>query len=183
MPRAQTINLRFSQIALASWLVGLSLLPSGQAQSPSLDQLSNGNHQMCSQPVSQDWQQGAGVCFVFTKQGDRIDGYYGYPHSDTFVCLRGTSRGTQLTGQGYLVLWEGDRWEPLPNEPLTWDQEQRLQLAQSQLVRRSNKPSTEAWILFQKAALNVQSFYRYRSPQMTSPKQLCDWSFAGSQAQ
>lgn len=181
MPRVPEIHLRSARIALAAWLVG-SLLPSGQAQSPSLAHLGNGNYQMCSQPASPGWQQGAGVCLVFTKQRDRIDGYYGYPHSDTFVCFRGTANGNQLAGQAYLVLWEGEPWEPSPKEPLMWDQEQRLQLAQSRLIRRSTPQSPDAWVLFQKADLNVQSFSLYPSSQMTPPQQLCDWSFAASQA-
>lgn len=168
-------------VALAPWMIGAIPLNSVAVQLPTLANLSDGNYQMCSQPPPQDWQQGAGVCLVFTKQGDRIEGYYGYPHSDAFVCLRGTSRGSQVSGQGYVVLWEGVTWKK-PTEPLTWDKEQRLRLEQAQLVRSSAKSESEIErVLFQKATLDVRSFYLYRSPQMTSPKQLCDWSFSHAQ--
>ncbi|NJR48365.1 MAG: hypothetical protein HC780_01230 [Leptolyngbyaceae cyanobacterium CSU_1_3] len=137
--------------------------------------MSNGNHQICSQPPPRDWQQGAGVCLVFRKQNNRIEGYYGYPHSDAFVCLRGVINGTQIVGQGYLVSWEGSRWDTFPNKPFFWDGEKQLQLAQGKRIR--SHPPSQDWILFQKATLNFQSFYLYQKPQMTSPKQLCDWRF------
>ncbi|MCU0548591.1 MAG: hypothetical protein MUC48_04515 [Leptolyngbya sp. Prado105] len=164
-------------VALSSWMGGMISIHAMPPQFPVLANLSDGNYQMCSQPPPQSWQQGAGVCLVFTKQGDRIEGYYGYPHSDAFVCLRGTSRATQVSGQGYLVLWEGAPWEK-PTQPLIWDKEQRLRLEQAKLVRSSAKSQSEIErILFQKATLDVRSFYLYNSPKMTSPKQLCNWNF------
>ncbi|WP_256973546.1 hypothetical protein [Nostoc sp. T09] len=42
--------------------------------------LADKNYQFCTQSDPQDWRDGAGVCFAFAKIGNRVDGYYGYPH-------------------------------------------------------------------------------------------------------
>lgn len=180
-------RLRLALIVGMPLIVGLSTIYSHQAQSNPLSRLGNGRYQMCSQPPPKDWQQGAGVCLVFRKQNDssrvgqganRIEGYYGYPHSDAFVCLRGAINRTQLTGQGYLVSWEGSPWSNSSTKPFFWDREQHLLLEQGKQIRSQPQSRSEMdQILFQKATLNLRSFYLYQDSQMISPEQLCDWSF------
>lgn len=169
-------------IPFLSCIAGFFLIPAMQAQRPTLAGLSDGNHQICTQPPPKNWQQGEGVCLVFRKQNQQIEGYYGYPHSDAFVCLRGRlNDDRQIVGQGYLVSWEGSQWGTPPNKAFFWDEEQQLQLAQGKVIRNERDRHSESpWILFQKATLTFQSFYLYPKPQMTSPQQLCNWGFARS---
>ncbi|MGG6267495.1 hypothetical protein ACQ4M3_23330 [Leptolyngbya sp. AN03gr2] len=120
-------------------IFGLSLLQSVRAQSPTLAGLANGDYQICNQSPPKDRKQGAGGCLVFHKQNDQIEGYYGYPHSDAFVCLRGTLKGTQIVGQGYLVSWQGSQWRIPSRTAFFWDQEHQLQLAQGKVIQ--NQPN------------------------------------------
>ncbi|MGG6284662.1 hypothetical protein ACQ4M3_24025 [Leptolyngbya sp. AN03gr2] len=166
-------------IALVPCVTEVVIVSAMQAQPPTLATLSDGNYQICTQPPPKDWQQGEGVCLVFRKQNQQIEGYYGYPHSDGFVCLRGLLNDGQIIGQAYLVSWEGSQWRNPPNKAFFWDEEQQLQLAQGKVIEQ-NRQAESHRILFQKATLNFQSFYLYPKPQMTSSQQLCDWSFARS---
>lgn len=169
---------RFVKLALTSapWLLEFFLLPV-LAQTPAIAELSDGTYQLCSQPAPENWQQGTGVCLVGIKQNDSFDGYYGYPHSDAFVCLRGMISGSELTGQGYLISWESHRWEILPVQPFFWDTEERLQLDQGRLVQSSSESASVDLAMFEKATLDFHAFYLYHEPQMTPAQQLCDWNF------
>ena len=110
-----------------------------------------------------------------------MDGYYGYPHSDSFICLKGSVSkdelgSEQVTGQGMALTWGRHTWPPLPPEPFTWDEEGRLLLAQGEIVHTEGSGDDQTtWIVFQDANLNVQGFYPYEEPRMTSPSRLCDW--------
>ncbi len=79
-------NQVFRKLISLAVLCGAILTNASVAQSqfaqPSIAKLANGNYQFCSQPKPNDWRDGAGVCLNFVKVGDRIGGYYGYPHSD-----------------------------------------------------------------------------------------------------
>ena len=167
---------------LAPWLVESLLIPA-LAQTPAIAELSNGTYQLCSQPApkagrqGEAWQQGAGVCLMGIKQNNSFDGYYGYPHSDAFVCLRGVINGVEFTGQGYLISWESHRWQVLPVQPFFWDEEERLQLGQGRLIHSDTTSQPVDLVMFQSATLDFQSFYLYHEPQMTPPQQLCDWNF------
>lgn len=169
-------------VALLSCIAVFSMLQMSQARSPTLAQLRDGDYQICTQPPPKGWQQGEGVCFVFRKQNQQIEGYYGYPHSDAFVCLRGQlNLDRRIVGQGYLVSWEGSQWGTPEKKAFFWDEEQQLQLAQGRVVRHEQDGQSEAhWILFQQATLNFQSFYLYPKPEMTAPQQLCNWNFERS---
>lgn len=48
----------------------------GSQTQPAIATLVNGNYQFCTEPPPNDWRTGAGVCFNFTKTGDRASGYY-----------------------------------------------------------------------------------------------------------
>lgn len=179
-------NLTLKAVCLLSVTLGglLTMAPAYSrsavpANRVNLATLANGNYQICSQPKPTDWKQGAGVCLVFAKNGDRIAGYYGYPHSDGLICLRGTVQNNNaIAGQALLLNWAGDRWENLPNKPFHWDTEKRLTLDQGQVDHRvETRVETTEWILFRKATLNVAQFYQYAQPLMTSPKQVCDWNY------
>lgn len=39
------------------------------------------------------------------KIGDRIDGYYGYPHSEHFICIRGKVDSNLITGEALEISW------------------------------------------------------------------------------
>ena len=140
----------------------------------------DGVYQLCSEPDPQDWQDGAGVCLNIVKQDNIIDGYYGYPHSDSFICLRGAvskdEEGERVIGQGMVITWGGRTWSTIPQEPFAWDDEGRLSLAQGEVVQTEGSGDYQTtWIVFQDANLNVQGFYPYEESRMTSPSQLCDW--------
>ena len=166
---------RILNLMLAVTLLLVETAVRAVAQAPTAT-LSNGTYQLCSQPPPQNWQQGAGVCLVARKQNDRIDGYYGYPHSDAFVCLRGILQGTEVTGTGYFISWQGNHRDTVPSQPFFWDEEERLQLDQAQVIQSDAQPPI-AWVMFQKATLDLTSFQLYREAQMTPPQQLCDWNF------
>ncbi|HEY9659851.1 MAG TPA: hypothetical protein V6C65_15450, partial [Allocoleopsis sp.] len=138
--------------------------------------LADGSYQVCSVPDPQDWQNGAGVCLVFNKQGDRVEGYYGYPHSDRFICLRGNVEANQITGEALTLSWAGNVWEGIPDTPFTWDDEGHLTLSQGNIVRSSGGADDRTdWILFRNAQLEVNHFYPYSPPRMVAPTQLCRW--------
>jgi len=138
--------------------------------------LANGNYQFCSQPQPQDWRNGAGVCFNFVKTGDRVDGYYGYPHTDELICVRGRVKGSLVTGEALAMSWGGSQWISIPNTEFNWDQEGRLSLQDGKVMRTAmDRGGKTEWILFNGAKLNTEGFYQYQQPLMTSPTQLCEW--------
>ncbi len=177
-------------IGLISWLLfanaatlAISLEKEGKADiSPmaktSLANLPDGAYQLCTEPLPQDWRDGAGVCFNYVKKGTTIDGYYGYPHSDGFVCLRGNLSKDWLYGEGMIIPWgEGTRLQ-IPKKEFTWDKEGRLSLSQGDLAHSNGIGENRVdWIIFKQASLNTQGLYLYPNPRMKSPTQLCDWSF------
>lgn len=135
---------------------------------------SNGDYQLCSKPAPDDWQDGAGVCFRFQKLGQQVKGYYGYPHTDNFVCLKGSTQGNQVAGEAFAVSWEGAEWQDLPSGQFQWDAEGHLILSQAEMVP-GDKTSKE-WtskVLFHSAQLDLQGFYRYQSLRMKHPTELC----------
>ncbi|WP_103667112.1 hypothetical protein [Pseudanabaena sp. BC1403] len=138
--------------------------------------LANGNYQFCSQPKPQDWRNGAGVCFNFVKTGDRVDGYYGYPHSDDFICVRGLTNSSLVTGEALAISWGGRQWISIPKPEFKWDEEGHLSLKDGKFIRTAtDRGGRTEWILFSQAKLNVEGFYQYQQPLMTSPSKLCDW--------
>ena len=141
--------------------------------------LSDGTYQFCSEPDPQDWRDGAGVCLNFAKQGTIVDGYFGYPHSDRFVCLKGRVSEDWLYGEGLIISWAGRAWSEVPQETFTWDPEGRLHLSQGVVAHSEEAQDSKVdWIVFQQASLNMQGLYRYPDSRMTSPTQLCDWHSA-----
>jgi hypothetical protein len=138
--------------------------------------LSDGQYQFCSEPKPNDWRTGAGVCFNFAKVGNRVDGYYGYPHSDAFVCVRGTVAGNAMTGEALEISWGGSQRTKIPPSAFHWDAEKRLTLSQGRIVRTvENAVDRTDWIIYRRASLNVDGFYQYEAPIMTPPTKLCDW--------
>jgi hypothetical protein len=144
--------------------------------------LSDGTYQFCSQPDPADWRDGAGVCFNFNKVGDYVEGYYGYPHSDDFICVRGSVDGSLITGEALAVVWAGSSWEHTPDTAFTWDAEGHLTLDQGDFLQTTSDetPGDESgqtnWVLFHSSLLNVDGFYQYSLPRMVAPSILCDWS-------
>ncbi|ESA37677.1 hypothetical protein N836_35480 [Leptolyngbya sp. Heron Island J] len=167
-----------------SWLLGLALLSPIAAESQVstmetlLAPLDDGGYQLCTEPAPQDWHDGSGACLNILKQGTTLEGYYGYPHSGSFICLRGQLSENWLEGQGLVISWAGNAWQDIPQETFIWDHpEERLSLSQGKLVRSEGVAEEQVrWIIFQTARLNMQSMYLYDRPRMTSPMQLCDWS-------
>jgi hypothetical protein len=121
-------------VAIAAFLVGITInsdlqgrtIPSLQSQNnsiagqlavtpnkitaqiqPRIATLADGNYQFCSQPAPHDWQDGAGVCFVFQKFDRQVEGYYGYPHLDNFICVRGRVEDNRITGEALEISWAG----------------------------------------------------------------------------
>lgn len=138
--------------------------------------LPDGIYQFCTVPDPQDWRDGAGACLNFVKQGTTVDGYYGYPHSDRFVCLRGQISEDWLQGEGLVISWAGHAWSDIPQAEFSWDEEGRLYLSQGELVHSEKLDEGQiSWIIFQQARLNMQGLYPYPESRMTSPTQLCNW--------
>lgn len=136
----------------------------------------DGHHQICSKPDPMDWRDGAGVCFNFIKTGRQIEGYYGYPHSDRFVCLRGTIDQNLWQGEGLTFSWSGESWSKSLPSDFRWDTEKRLRLRDGRIVRSTGQGSERIeWIRFRRASLDIKNFYRYRSPRMTAIADLCHW--------
>ncbi|KYC43559.1 hypothetical protein WA1_10900 [Scytonema hofmannii PCC 7110] len=139
--------------------------------------LANGKYQFCSQPDPKDWQDGAGVCFNFSKAGDRVSGYYGYPHSDRFVCIRGKVNDSFIKGEALEILWAVNPESNISKSKIEWDSEHRLTLGKGNIIRTEEGiDGTLSWVFFPKASLNVSRFYRYSAPRMTPPSQLCLWN-------
>ncbi|WP_404786242.1 hypothetical protein [Altericista sp. CCNU0014] len=138
--------------------------------------LSNGDYQYCSKPDPIDGRDEDGVCFILKKTDKTIAGYYGYPNSDNYICIRGTADANQIQGEGLALSWPGAYWAKIPNVEFTWDAEGHLKLSKGEIIRSANEGTERLdWVRFHKAMLNIRNFYRYRSPRMTSPSQLCDW--------
>jgi hypothetical protein len=166
-------------------LVERDSIVSGSLSSPSVKQnanaqsiatLANGNYQFCTKPPPNDWRSGAGVCFNFIKIGDRASGYYGYPYTDDFICVRGTIKSNLVTGEALMVSWLGREWTSIPKTAFKWDEEGHLQLKDSKIIRTSiDKNGRTDWILFGSAKLDTQGFYRSTKSLLTSPSRLCDW--------
>ncbi len=173
-------------IALVGWLLfpNAAALSLKKEQNTSMDagtslaNLPDGAYQLCTEPDPKDWRDGAGVCLNGVKKGTTIDGYYGYPHSDGFVCLRGNLSKDWLHGKGMVIYWgEGTR-PKIPQKEYTWDKEGRLRLTQGDLVHSDGTGEHPIdWIIFKQTSLDVRKLYLYPNPRMKSPTQLCEWSF------
>jgi hypothetical protein len=171
----------------------LAILPNKLAAQiqPRVATLADGNYQFCSQPDPRNWQDGAGVCFVFQKFDRQVDGYYGYPHSDNFICVKGQVEDNAIGGEALQISWAGYEWTDIPQSAFQWDWEGRLTLSRGNIVRTINNVEGNNvegnnvegnnvegridWILFRQAVLNLNGFYQYSSPRMTPPPQLCEW--------
>lgn len=175
------LNKKFQQlisliVLCFSMLTNVSLV---QSQSPqiAIAKLANGSYQFCSEPKPNDWRDGAGVCLNFIKVGDRIDGYYGYSHSDIFICIRGNSLEDMIVGKALGLFGSDMESSKIPQNKVQWDIEHRLALRQGKIIRRIFDRNDHAnWVLFQAASLNVKGLYQYQTPQMTPASKLCDWS-------
>lgn len=148
---------------------------SSQTIEAMLASLPDGAYQFCTEPAPSDWTDGAGACLNFLKQGTFIDGYYGYPHSESFVCLHGQVSENWLHGDGFVIAWAGHPWTDIPQSQFMWDKEDRLSLSEGALARSEGDMS---WITFQQADLDMQALYQYSAPRMNAPDQLCEWSLS-----
>jgi len=144
----------------------------------SLSELPDGSYQLCTEPDPGDWTDGAGTCLNIVKQGQYASGYYGYPHSSRFICLRGEILETSLIGEALFAAWSAHHWSNPPQEEFSWDAENRLMLANGMLIAavETDRADPIEWVTFQQARLDTQDLYLYPSPRTTEPSQLCDWS-------
>jgi hypothetical protein len=114
--------------------------------------------------------------FNFVKIGDRVSGYYGYPYTDDFICVRGKVKGNLVTGEALMMSWLGREWTSIPKTAFKWDEEGHLLLKDGKIIRTTiDKSGRTDWILFGSAKLDTQGFYRSTKSLLTSPSQLCDW--------
>lgn len=168
-----------------SILAERGLRVSGSPSSPPVKQngntqaiatLTNGSYQFCTEPPPSDWRSGAGVCFNFVKIGDRVSGYYGYPYTDDFICVRGKVKRNLVTGEALMMSWLGREWTSIPKTAFKWDEEGHLIIKDGKIIRTTiDKTGRTDWILFGSAKLDTQGFYRSTKSLLTSPSQLCDW--------
>ncbi len=168
--------LKFCGVILVAISTGV-LIHSDDAQAQNaIATLADGNYQFCSQPQPRDWRAGAGVCFNFAKSGDRVDGYYAYPHTDDLICVRGKTKGSFITGQALAVSWGGRQWISIPTSEFKWDEEGHLSLKNGRVIRTAvDRGGRSEWILFNHAALDITGFHQYDKPLLTPPSQLCKW--------
>jgi hypothetical protein len=146
------------------------------ASTQSIATLVNGSYQFCTEPPPSDWRSGAGVCFNFVKISDRVSGYYGYPYTDDFICVRGKIKRNLVTGEALMMSWLGREWISIPKTEFKWDEEGHLLLKDGKITRTTiDKSGRIDWILFSSAKLDTQGFYRSTKSLLTSPSQLCDW--------
>jgi hypothetical protein len=139
--------------------------------------LANGNYQFCSEPPPHDWRSGSGVCFNFVKTGDRVNGYYGYPNTDDFICLRGKIKRDLVIGEALMMSWLGREWTSIPKTTIKWDEEGHLLLKNGKIIRTAIDSSGRTdWILFNSATLDAKGFYRSSKSALTAPAQLCKWN-------
>jgi hypothetical protein len=146
------------------------------ANTQSIATLANGSYQFCTEPPPSDWRSGAGVCFNFIKIGDRVSGYYGYPYTDDFICVRGQVKSNLVTGEALMMSWLGREWTSIPKTAFKWDEEGHLMIKDGKIIRtKIEKSGRTDWILFGSARLDTKGFYRSTKSLLTSPSQLCDW--------
>lgn len=178
---------RICSIALGSLLLisgGVlhSLDKDIQAQTESFATLPNGNYQLCSgpEPAPNDWHDGFGVCLVFEKVEQQVTGYYGYPHSDNFICLRGELTNHRVDGEALFLSWAGRRAMTEPeleqDETFVWDLEGRLTLTEGELVYDFENDRRMVWFWFHRAELDLENFYQYSELRMNDPSNLCPWN-------
>jgi hypothetical protein len=154
--------------------IGSKIGSSQQAQL-AISSLSDGNYQFCSQPDPRDWRDGVGVCFSFSKKEQAIDGYYGYPHSDSFICVRGQVTGNFIVGRALAPYWSVQGEITIPPTEFGWDAEGHLKLNQAEIRPSGKDKLQESWVTFKTAKLDVSNFYRYNRPRMKPATALCDW--------
>ncbi len=147
------------------------------AKSINISSLADGNYQFCSLPDPKDWRDGDGVCFNFAKVRHRVDGYYGYPHSENFICVRGKVDSNQIAGEALAILWAGNQQNKIPESAFKWDLEGHLTVIQGSIIRTVHDgDDVTQWILYRQATLNIDGFYQYNRLRMTPPAQLCNWN-------
>lgn len=164
-------------IALTSTILRSPVLAQGaDAQPSTLAKLGNGDYQLCSQVDPQDGRDGAGVCLNIAKRGDRVDGYYGYPHSGNFVCIRGQIDQHRVVGRGLVISWPSHPWPPIQPSQYQWRLDQHLTLKNGYLVRSVREAMGRVdWIEFDEVILDITGFYQYEAVKMRPPSQLCEW--------
>jgi hypothetical protein len=175
VPISTTVNSRIVNMAQLSPQALFSIESSQPAQM-TVSALANGNYQFCSQPDPQDWRDGAGFCFNFIKKDRTVDGYYGYPNSDNFVCVQGQVAANSIVGKALAFSWPGRAWHAIPSAEFVWDTEGHLKLNQGAIRQQSGQgDSQESWIVFKLAKLDLSNFYRYDAPRMKPASELCNW--------
>ncbi|PZO40600.1 MAG: hypothetical protein DCF19_11970 [Pseudanabaena frigida] len=170
--------LKFFSLIFIAISIGATLNSDSANAKNEIAKLADGNYQFCSQPEPRDWRSGAGVCFNFTKIGDRVDGYYAYPHTDDLICLRGKISSSIVSGEALALSWSGSEWIDIPKIEFKWDEEGHLNLNNHKVIRRpaiNKKDGSSNLILFRQARLDTGGFYRYLKPLMPSPSQMCQW--------
>ena len=141
-----------------------------------LELLADGNYQVCSLPEPKDGRDGDGVCFTFAKRGEYVDGYYGFPHSGTYICVQGKAEQNRVRGQGLALSWPGHPWPPITTSQYTWRLDQHLTLQNGYVVRSVREQSGRVnWLRFDEVKLDMDGFHQYPTVKMRSPTQLCDW--------
>ncbi|GAA6616766.1 hypothetical protein [Scytonema sp. NUACC26] len=134
------------------------------------------NTSFAANPILEIGKMEQEFVLILVKQAIAPFGYYGYPHSDRFVCIRGEVNDSSIKGEALEILWDVNPESNISKSNIEWDSEGRLTLGKGNIVRtEEGMDGTIHWILFPKASLNVKGFYRYTAPRMTPPSQLCLW--------
>ncbi len=150
---------------------GLSQTPIS-SDSLNLNDLPDGDYRLCGPHSSAELSGDQDPCYVFNKSGPQVDGYFGYPNSDSFICVRGNVSPLTVTGEALGLSWAGSIWTALPQTRFNWDPEGHLWLNQAILAHSTDMGQ---WILFQDATLHLSGFQHQTSSTARSPLDLCDW--------
>jgi hypothetical protein len=137
--------------------------------------LQDGTYQLCSEPDPNDWRDGDGVCLAMRKQGSQVHGYYGYPHSDCFICLQGSIQSNTITGVAASPVVMESTYIGTPESEFYWDEEENLWLSGRDSQLLTDPKTGYDWMLLPHASLDAQDLILYDSQRMRSPDELCPW--------
>ena len=129
--------------------------------------LPEGNYRFCSDRPPSDIDRVSGVCFRFSKQGDRVTGDYYYPYEGSSVCLTGRVNGNTVSGQAVERLSPtSEPPEDLSEQLTSWRQEGFLQVGNGVYVDDRNRRDA---IRYRSALLNLNNFYQYNAGAVLPP--------------
>jgi hypothetical protein len=185
----QTMNIfRFSPVLATLFVVSgslISLLPNASAAPPpsTVEQLADGNYRGCSVPPPTEQNVVIrGLCFRFSKRGDRVVGTLFFPQTSSGICVSGSVDGDIINGEATEYLIEDEPIRVLDqhqgSRTAKWDWDSFLMLGdgvvlESRSLTDGRGTRYAGTILYERASLDLSSFYRYTAGTQLPPTS-CD---------